>query len=69
VIYHLFCYIWLVVLLLGQWHEWKSRPKKALPNIARRRARPAKRHAEYARLEARRAVIVPMQQSFWTNCQ
>jgi hypothetical protein len=68
-LYNLICYTWLAILLLGQWHEWRSRPKKVSRNIGKRRARAAKRHAEYARLEAERAVIVPIQQSFWTDYQ
>jgi hypothetical protein len=67
-LYNIVCYAWLAVLLLGEWHECTSRPTK-VRNIGKLRARAAKRRAEYARLDAQRAVIVPMQQSFWTDYQ
>jgi hypothetical protein len=67
--YNLICYTWLAIILLGAWHERRTKPKKGLPNIGKRRARSAKRRAEYDRQVSQRTVVKPKQQSLWADYQ
>jgi hypothetical protein len=63
---NLFIYAFMAIVVYGAWAE-ATEPKKVRRNIGERRARAAKRRAEYARLETQRAVIVPVQTAFWKD--
>ena len=66
---HILAYSFFAILALGAWAELTKRPKTTARDIGKRRARAAKRAAEYARMESKRAVVEPIQRTFWTDSQ
>jgi hypothetical protein len=63
---NLFIYAFMAIVTIGALPDL-AKPKRASRNIGKRRARAAKRQAEYARLETQRAVTVPVQTKLWID--
>jgi hypothetical protein len=62
---HIVAYAFFAILAIGAWAELRGRPKKTAANIGKWRARTAKRAAEHARLDSKRAIVEPVQRTFW----
>jgi len=63
---NIFIYAFMAIVMYGAWTD-ASEPKKIARHKKKRSASAAKRPAEYARLETQRAVIVPVQTTFWKD--
>lgn len=63
--YHFIRYAFFAILALGAWAELTERRKKTAANIGKMRARAAKRAADHARLDSKRAIVTPAQRTFW----